>query len=94
MAEVLTLQSQRIEQLESTPARGPKSTTTAVEKSFGAGGAAPQGDEQLSKSQVLSTMTQMVESGDLSATEVVKFESTNALTPEIDSQVKAYRSGR
>ena len=94
LAEVLTLQSQRIEQLESTPARGPKSTTTAVEKSFGAGGAAPQGDEQLSKSQVLSTMTQMVESGDLSATEVVKFESTNALTPEIDSQVKAYRSGR
>lgn len=93
LAEVLTLQSQRIEQLESTPARGPKSAT-AVEKSFGAGGAEPQGDEQLSKSQVLSTMTQMVESGDLSATEVVKFESTNALTPEIDSQVKAYRSGR
>lgn len=93
LAEVLTLQSQRIEQLESTPARGPKSAT-AVDKSFGAGGAEPQGDEQLSKSQVLSTMTQMVESGDLSATEVVKFESTNALTPEIDSQVKAYRSGR
>jgi len=93
LAEVLTLQSQRIEQLESTPARGPKSAT-AVEKSFGAGGAEPQGEEQLSKSQVLSTMTQMVESGDLSATEVVKFESTNALTPEIDSQVKAYRSGR
>ena len=94
LAEVLTLQSQRIEQLESTPARGPKSTATAVEKSFGAGGAEPQGEEQLSKSQVLDTMTQMVVSGELSATEVVKFESTNALTPEIDSQVKAYRSGR
>jgi hypothetical protein len=92
LAEVLTLQSQRIEQLESTPARGPKSAT-AVEKSFGEGGA-PQGEEQLSKSQVLDAMTQMVVSGELSATEVVKFESTNALTPEIDSQVKAYRSGR
>jgi hypothetical protein len=92
LAEVLTLQSQRIEQLESTPARGPKSAT-AVEKSFGEGGA-PQGEEQLSKSQVLDAMTQMVVSGDLSATEVVKFESTNTLTPEIDSQVKAYRSGR
>jgi hypothetical protein len=93
LAEVLTLQSQRIEQLESTPARGPKSAT-AVEKSFGAGGAEPQGEEQLTKSQVLDTMTQMVVSGDLSATEVVKFESTNALTPDIDSQVKAYRLGR
>ena len=93
LAEVLTLQSQRIEQLESTPARAPKSAT-AVEKSFGAGGEAPQGGEQLTKSQVLDTMTRMVESGDLSATEVVKFESTNALSPELDSSVRAYRSGR
>jgi len=93
LAEVLTIQAQRIEQLESTPARAPKSAT-AVEKSFGAGGdVAPEG-EQLSKSQVLDTMTRMVESGDLSATEVVKFESTNALTPELDSAVRAYRSGR
>jgi hypothetical protein len=93
LAEVLTLQSQRIEQLESTPARAPKSAT-AVEKSFGAGGEAPQGEEQLSKSQVLDTMTRMVESGDLSATEVVKFESTNTLAPELDSSIRAYRLGR
>lgn len=93
LAEVLTLQSQRIEQLESTPARAPKSAT-AVEKSFGAGGETPQGEEQLSKSQVLDTMTRMVESGDLSATEVVKFESTNALSPEMDSSIRAYRLGR
>jgi hypothetical protein len=93
LAEVLTLQSQRIEQLESTPARAPKSAT-AVEKSFGSGGDSPQGEEQLSKSQVLDTMTRMVESGELSATEVVKFESTNTLSPEMDSSVRAYRLGR
>ena len=87
------MQSQRIEQLESTPSRAPKSAT-AVEKSFGSGGDSPQGEEQLSKSQVLDTMTRMVESGDLSATEVVKFESTNALSPEMDSSVRAYLQGR
>jgi len=93
LAEVLTLQAQRVEQLESTPARAPKSAQ-AIDKSFGAGGSvAPEG-EQLSKSQVLDTMTRMVESGDLSATEVVKFESTNVLSPELDSTVRAYRSGR
>jgi hypothetical protein len=93
LAEVLTLQAQRVEQLESTPARGPKSAQ-AIDKSFGAGGVVEPQAEQLSKSQVLDTMTRMVESGDLSATEVVKFESTNALTPELDSAVRAYRSGR
>lgn len=93
LAEVLTLQAQRIEQLESTPARAPKSAQ-AIDKSFGAGGVAEPQAEQLSKSQVLDTMTRMVESGDLSATEVVKFESTNVLTPELDSTVRAYRSGR
>ena len=93
LAEVLTLQAQRIEQLESTPARAPKSAQ-AIDKSFGAGGVVEPQAEQLSKSQVLDTMTRMVESGDLSATEVVKFESTNVLTPEMDSTVRAYRSGR
>ena len=92
LAEVLSLQSQRIEQLESTPARAPKSAT-AIDKSFGAGGAvAPEG-EQLSKSQVLDTMTEMVQSGDLSATEVVKFESTNVLEQGLESTIRAYRTG-
>lgn len=92
LAEVLTLQSQRIEQLESTPASGPKSAT-AVEKSFGAGGAEAPAGEQLSKSQVLGTMTEMVQSGDLSATEVVKFESTNVLSTDLESKLRAYRTG-
>jgi hypothetical protein len=93
LAEVLTLQAQRIEQLESTPARAPKSAVSAVEKSFGPGGIAPQG-ESLNKSQVLGYLTKMVESGDASVTDVIKFESTSAITPELESRVLAYHSGR
>jgi hypothetical protein len=93
LAEVLTLQSQRIEQLESTPARAPKSAVSAVEKSFAAGGHEPQG-ESLNKSQVLGILTSMVEAGDASATDVIKFESTDNISPEMESKVRAYHSGR
>ena len=93
LAEVLTLQSQRIEQLESTPARAPKSAVSAVEKSFGSGGHAPQG-EPLNKSQVLGYLTSMVEAGEVSATDVIKFESTSAISPELESKVRAYHNGR
>ena len=94
LAEVLALQSQRIEQIEATPARGPKSQVAAVEKSFGAGGVAPEGGESLSKSQVLDTMVDMVQKGKISATDVVKFESTSQLTPAMEKAVHAHRSGR
>ena len=92
LAEVMTLQQQRIDQVESAPARGPQSAT-AIDKSFSAGGVAPQG-EQLSKAQVLDTMTAMVQAGELNPTEVVKFESTKLLSADMDSKVRAYRSGR
>lgn len=89
LAEVLTIQAQRIEQLESTPARGPKSAQ-AVEKSFGAGGeVAPQG-ELLTKSQVSDALTEMVQKGDLPAVEVVKFESTGQLSADLDAKVRAH----
>lgn len=96
LAEVLSLQAQRLEQVESTPARGPKSVSgaAAVEKSFGAGGAAAPADESLNKSQILDTMSDMVQKGKLSATEVIKFESTSQLTPQLQEQVLAHRAGR
>lgn len=94
LAEVLSLQAQRIEQLESTPARGPKSQIAAIEKSFGHGGAGSQSGENLNKSQVLEAMVDMVQKGKISATEVVKFESTSQLAPEMDQAVRAHRSGR
>lgn len=86
LAEVLSIQAQRIEQLESTPARGPKSAQ-AVEKSFG--GVAPQG-ETLTKSQVASALTEMVQKGELPAVEVVKFESTGMLSADLDERVRAH----
>lgn len=94
LAEVMTIQAQRIEQLESTPARGPKSQMAVgvVEKSF-AGGAPAQG-ETLTKSQVLSTLEDMAVSGQITATEVVRFESTGQLTPQLEAAVRAHRSGR
>jgi hypothetical protein len=94
LAEVLVLQSQRQDQIESTPARGPKSAVSAVEKSFGAGGAAPQGDESLNKSQVLHYLTGMVEAGTASVTDVIRFESTDGITPELEAKVLAAHSGR
>lgn len=95
LAEVMALQGQRLEQLESAPARGPKSAT-AVEKSFGAGGAAPAeaGGEQLEKSLVVDAMMDMVSKGKLAALEVVKFESTNQLSDDLYNQVLAHRQGR
>ncbi len=91
LAEVLALQGQRVEQLETTPARGPKSAT-AIDKSFGAGGA-PEG-EQLQKSQVLDTMLDMVHKSLLPAHDVVKFESTGELREDIYQAVVAHRSAR
>lgn len=88
LAEVLSIQAQRIEQLESSPARGPKSAT-AVEKSFGAGGTAPQGEE-LSKSQVSDALTELVQKGDIPALDAIRFDSTGELAPGLAEKVRAH----
>lgn len=94
LGEVLSLQAQRIEQLESTPARGPKhQNAQPVEKSFSPGGAPQQEQEQLSKSQVLDVMCDMVEKGQLSSTEVIKFESNSVLSPELEKRVRKHIQG-
>lgn len=87
MAEAMALQAQRIEQLESTPARGPKSQTVQpIEKSF----AGPQGGEQINKAQVLDALVDMVQKGETSASEVVRFESMGTITPELERRVRAH----
>lgn len=94
LAEVITLQSQRVEQIESTPARGPKSAQV-VEKSFGPGGAASAGQgEMLQKSQILDTLVDMAKSQRISPTEVVKFESTGEINEAMYNDVLAFRSGQ
>lgn len=88
LAEVMALQAQRVEQLEATPARGPKSAQ-AVEKSFGAGGApAP---EALQKADVIDTMLDMVSKSIIPAQEVVKFESTGELREDLYQAVLTHR---
>jgi hypothetical protein len=96
ICEVLTMQAQRLEQLESTPARGPRShqTPQAIDKSFGAGGAPDTGGEEMSKALVLDTMIDMVQKGKLHAQEVVKFESTSELRPDLNQAILAHRTGR
>lgn len=81
LAQVLGLQAQRIEQVESTPAAAPRSVT----KSLGGNG----GEQQLTKSQILSTMVDLVKSGNLDGREVVRFETTGQIRPEIANKVQA-----
>lgn len=90
LGQGVALQSQRVQQLEATPARGPRSAPSmhVIEKS----GPGPQIDsnnplEGISKSQALTAMVDMVEKSQLHPTEVVKFESTGVLTPELAQRV-------
>ena len=92
LAEAVSLQGQRLDQLESTPARGPKSqqSVAAIEKSF----AGRADAENLSKSQISETLVDMVQKGQASAQEVIKFESTGQITTALHAKVSAHRSGR
>jgi len=95
LAEVLVAQAQRVESLETSPARGPRSTQVQpIEKSFGAGGPPQTNNEEMSKALVLDTMIDMVQKGKLHSQEVVKFESTNELRPDLQHAILAHRSGR
>lgn len=92
LAEVTTLQAQRIEQVESTPARAPKSTgVAALEKSF-------DGDtgtgEDLSKSQVGEALFEMVQKGLIAPSEAIKFDTTNELSDVVAQAVHNYRTSR
>jgi hypothetical protein len=79
---------QQTAEIAEAPAGAPKSQLRAIdggvqpiEKSFaGPGGAS---GETIQKSQVLSAMTDMVEKGNLNPLEVVKYENTNQIRPDL-----------
>jgi len=74
-----------IEQTEAmvqAPARGPKSMM--VDNSISKGG---NNVDQLSKSQILDHMCDLVEKGQINSMEVIKFESTNTMSPGIQDIV-------
>lgn len=80
LAQVLGLTAQRVAQVEDTPAGPPRS----IAKS----GPAPQGGgQQLTKSQVLNVMCDLVKSNSLDPKEVVLFETTGQIRPEVAAKV-------
>lgn len=83
------------EEIANQPAGAPKSqmlpqNVQPLHKSF----EGPAGGEQISKSQKLDVLSDMVQKGQLNSAEVVKFEVTNQIRPELDAQVtKMIQSG-
>jgi hypothetical protein len=82
----LSANIQQTAEMAQAPAGPPKSTLRSVdggakpiEKSF----AGPAGGEALSKSQVLGAMTDMVEKSQLNPLEVIKYENTGQIRPEL-----------
>lgn len=87
----LSANIQATTEMAQSPAGPPKSTLRAIdggakpiEKSFGGG---QPGGESITKSQVLNAMTDMVEKGQLNPTEVIKYENTNQIRPDLLQQI-------
>ncbi len=64
----------------------------AVQKSFGPGGLEMSG-ESLAKSQVVSAMTDMVQKGQLNSLEVVKYEMTGEINPQVQQMIMSHING-
>jgi hypothetical protein len=97
LGQGVALQAQRLAQVESTPARGPKSAprVDVIEKSQG--GAAPAGADALEgfeKSLVGDALVELVTKGQVAPKEVVAWESSNGnprvLTPATKAKVAAH----
>jgi hypothetical protein len=75
-----------IDELGSQPVHGRKSKLTVLEKSFNAN----ENENTLTKSQILSTLTEMVISGQegVTANDIVRFESGGSLNPAVLQKVK------
>lgn len=88
LGEAITSVAQRQEQLESQPARGPKSfqNVQVLEKG---GFSGPQSGEPLSKSLVASTLAEMVPRGEATAQDVIRFESSGELPEHLETKVRA-----
>lgn len=83
LGEVLTVHAQRLEQIEAGPARAPKSQLVKSQ-----GDAGPATGEALNKSQALAAMVDMVQKGELSGADVVKYESTGEMTRATEAKVR------
>lgn len=79
LGQGVALQAQRLAQVETTPARGPKSAPRVdiIEKSQGGAPAGADKLEGFEKSLVGDTLVALVTSGQVAAKEVVAWESSN-----------------
>ncbi len=90
-ATALVQVGQRVEQVESTPARGAKSArnTTVLEKSMDSGDG-----EELTKSQINDTLMDLVVKGRVSQLAAIKFDSSGVIDETTLSMVRAQRAGK
>jgi hypothetical protein len=84
------------------PAGGPRSVTRQgaqqdgngqvipLQKSFTGPGGLDMGEGALQKSQIVEMMAQMVSKGMLNPLDVIKFESTGELSPNVQAQVQGF----
>lgn len=94
LAELSVANGQRIEQVESQPARGPMSaaSVSSIEKSFEEGGAAPS--NELSKAQVNDALFGMLQKGEIDRGVCLKFDATNEIDPvTLDKVRKSISAG-
>lgn len=106
IGQQLAGQSEVAAQGQHLPAGGPRSQLRALpggaapqgqpqvfQKSFNGPGGLDVGEGAMAKSQIVNVMTDMVKSGKLNATEVIKFESTNELNPQVQQAVLSWAQG-
>ena len=94
LAELSVANGQRIEQVESQPARGPMSTdnVASIEKSFEGDNAT--GGEQLNKGQVNDVLFAMLQKGEIDRTVCLKFDATGQIDPgTLDKVRKSLATG-
>lgn len=85
LGEVLAAQAQRIDQVESGAARAPKS---ALSKSVST---AEVEAESLNKSQVTGILVDLVQKGQATAQDVLKYDATGEISPELRNKVVGRR---
>lgn len=81
LGEVLSIHGQRLEQIEASPARGPKSTV--VEKSLNGA----EQTETLTKSQIGERLFDLFQKSQVTQNDLLKFDATGEMSPEVAKKV-------
>jgi len=93
LAESVAAVSQRVDQVESQPAHAPRAAhnVQVLEKGSYDG---PAGGEPLSKALVAATLVELVQRGEATTQDVLKFDSSQTLSPRLEQKVRAALGGR